>query len=29
MDTATIALIEALALIALVAFLSWLFTRFD
>jgi flagellar biogenesis protein FliO len=29
MDTATTALIEALALILLIAFLSWLFTRFD
>lgn len=29
MDTATAALIEGLALVALIAFLSWLLTRFD
>lgn len=29
MDTATTALIEGLALVALIAFLSWLLTRFD
>lgn len=29
MSTATTALIEALALVALIAFLSWLMTRFD
>lgn len=29
MDMANTALIEALALIVLIAFLSWLFTRFD
>lgn len=29
METATTALVEALALILLIAFLSWLFTRFD
>lgn len=29
MDTTNPALIEALALIVLIAFLSWLFTRFD